>query len=328
MADREVPPPRVECGHPTPDGPCCRLKGHATPRHWARLFTARDTLPADEPADEPATEPSEKDDYCGARGDPRDANTPVCILPPGHEGPHKRLVMVYEVIPDPDATPATPPAAEPAEDDEEEAEDDGPRKPVPHAGLVSGGKMFCWHCGKHQQIFPEEGLIISAKSMKAMQLLGEDFEDRHRDCLETKDSPTKTKYTDPTAWRRGPDTGISSLTIYIVMMGLPNSELGRWRPDVPLDGADFGRCYRLLEQFPHWRPRLAEVTERFPAWTGLVGAWDELCALYRIALEAHGKCRFGGKTAQDKRDKDAARAADKVLYDRIKQLTSNPQKAP
>jgi len=29
--------PRVECGHPTPDGPCCRLQGHVSKTHWARM---------------------------------------------------------------------------------------------------------------------------------------------------------------------------------------------------------------------------------------------------------------------------------------------------
>ena len=29
--------PRIECGHPTPDGPCCRLQGHVSKTHWARM---------------------------------------------------------------------------------------------------------------------------------------------------------------------------------------------------------------------------------------------------------------------------------------------------
>lgn len=29
--------PRIECGHPTPDGPCCRLQGHVSKTHLARM---------------------------------------------------------------------------------------------------------------------------------------------------------------------------------------------------------------------------------------------------------------------------------------------------
>lgn len=32
--------PRIECGHPTPEGPCCRLQGHVSETHWARMPVA------------------------------------------------------------------------------------------------------------------------------------------------------------------------------------------------------------------------------------------------------------------------------------------------
>ena len=81
-------------------------------------------------------------------------------------------------------------------------------------------------------------------------------------------------------WLAGGDTGISSKVIWSVMMGQP-FDGGRWyHPDIPHDPSDFGRCHRLLELFPAWRARLSEVASAHPDWSGLVGAWDELTALY------------------------------------------------
>jgi len=79
-------------------------------------------------------------------------------------------------------------------------------------------------------------------------------------------------------WLAGGDTGTSSITIWSVMTGLPMPR--DRRPDVPHDPADFGRCHRLLETFPAWRERLAEVADLHPSWAGLVAHWDELTALY------------------------------------------------
>lgn len=79
-------------------------------------------------------------------------------------------------------------------------------------------------------------------------------------------------------WLAGGDTGTSSITIWSVMTGC-SMPRGR-RPSVPHDPDDFGRCHPLLELFPAWRERLPEVGARHPDWAGLVGAWDELTALY------------------------------------------------
>jgi hypothetical protein len=65
------------------------------------------------------------------------------------------------------------------------------------------------------------------------------------------------------------------------MTGRTNSRRGN---DVPLDPDDFGRCFRLLEHFPAWRGRIAEVGGRFPEWKPIVDAWPELEALYREEL--------------------------------------------
>ncbi len=82
----------------------------------------------------------------------------------------------------------------------------------------------------------------------------------------------------PDAWLRGGDTGISSETIWAVMMN--RSPGARFRPDTPADPSDFGRCHRLLQAFPWMRDRLGEVAAAYPKWKPLVDAWAELEALY------------------------------------------------
>lgn len=80
------------------------------------------------------------------------------------------------------------------------------------------------------------------------------------------------------AWIAGCDTGISSKTIFSVMTGRPF--MSDFRPDIPHDPDDFGRCYRLLEKIPEWRARMPEVAEKYPAWKGLVENWEGLTAMY------------------------------------------------
>lgn len=80
------------------------------------------------------------------------------------------------------------------------------------------------------------------------------------------------------AWISGCDTGISSKTIFFVMTGKPFT--GSFRPDVPHDPDDFGRCYRLLQKIPEWKTRMAEVSGKYPEWAGLVEHWDELTEMY------------------------------------------------
>jgi hypothetical protein len=78
-------------------------------------------------------------------------------------------------------------------------------------------------------------------------------------------------------WIRSGDTGISSETIWSVMMGEPPPGRGG---SIPYDPADFGRCHRLLALFPEWRHRLPEVEAHDPMWGPLVREWDALTALY------------------------------------------------
>lgn len=76
-------------------------------------------------------------------------------------------------------------------------------------------------------------------------------------------------------WLHGSERGMSSETIFGIMTGKPVGE-----GSIPLDPDDFGRCYRLLELFPEWRPRLHEVAAKYPEWSGLVACWPDLTALF------------------------------------------------
>ena len=79
----------------------------------------------------------------------------------------------------------------------------------------------------------------------------------------------------PEQWIVSRDTGLSSETIWAVMMGTQ----AEWA-SIPYDPSDFGRCHRLLEAIPEWRPRLPEVAEVYPEWKPLVDSWDEMTRLY------------------------------------------------
>lgn len=80
-------------------------------------------------------------------------------------------------------------------------------------------------------------------------------------------------------WLIGGDAGVSSKAIWSVMTGRASSSWERGST-TPRDPDDFGRCYRLLEDFPAWRERMPEVVAAHPEWSGLVAAWDELTSLY------------------------------------------------
>jgi len=75
-------------------------------------------------------------------------------------------------------------------------------------------------------------------------------------------------------WLLSSDTGASSKAIAAFMTGLPGG-----CGDYPYDPADLGRCLRLLEKFPEWERRLAEMAVINPGWAGFVGEWDNLKSL-------------------------------------------------
>lgn len=72
-------------------------------------------------------------------------------------------------------------------------------------------------------------------------------------------------------WVVSRDTGASSLAIWSHMMGCIPSHRS-----YPSDPSDLGRCLRLLEKVPEWKPRISEMAKYSPGWAGLVMQWEAL----------------------------------------------------
>lgn len=137
---------------------------------------------------------------------------------------------------------------------------------------MSGDELRCFNCGGTYKINLPASLRVAAAAMEA-------FAKDHANCKPSEAGAAKMKYSTPAEWRSSWDTGRSSLTIYGVMVGRPYHD-----PSVPLDPADFGRCYRLLKAFPEWRARISEVAEMYEAWKDLVRNWERLEFLYEQEL--------------------------------------------
>ena len=77
-------------------------------------------------------------------------------------------------------------------------------------------------------------------------------------------------------WLLGQDTGASSHCLCATMLDLPARD-NSW----PRDGGDLGRCLRLLDLIPEWKPRLAEMRPHCAQWSSLIDIWPRLEALFR-----------------------------------------------
>ena len=77
------------------------------------------------------------------------------------------------------------------------------------------------------------------------------------------------------AWLIGDDTGMSSMVICAHMCGVEPTDAYF----APSDPDDLGRCLRLLEKFPDWKPRIHELAKYGPAWEARVNHWDYLAVM-------------------------------------------------
>lgn len=100
-------------------------------------------------------------------------------------------------------------------------------------------------------------------------------------------------YMTPEEWIINEDVGVSSRTIWCVLMGLfykkivgAEKRVCEGRFDVPHDPSDFGRCSRMFEHLPQWKGRLSEVSAVFPKWEPFVREWDKMEGLYQRDLES------------------------------------------
>jgi hypothetical protein len=74
-------------------------------------------------------------------------------------------------------------------------------------------------------------------------------------------------------WLAGGDSGMSSEAIVHHMLGMESDG------SYPYDPADLGRCLRMLELFPEWKPRITEMAVYSKAWKSLADRWDSLAAM-------------------------------------------------
>lgn len=139
-------------------------------------------------------------------------------------------------------------------------------------GGATGESGYCQRCGQGFGFGQSQPLYMAIAMMNA-------FVKEHSKCKDTgRVEPSPASAHD---WFKSRDTGTSSLTIYSVFMHT-DSPHHCYSP--PSDPADFGRCYRLLQLMPSWRPRLQEVADKHPKWKPFVARWDELTELYEEEL--------------------------------------------
>jgi hypothetical protein len=76
-----------------------------------------------------------------------------------------------------------------------------------------------------------------------------------------------------TEWFCSRDTGESSKCIAAYMAG---ADMDKVRSNsTPYDPSDLGRCLRLLEKFPEWKPRMGEMAQVSKGWEKILPHWDE-----------------------------------------------------
>ena len=82
----------------------------------------------------------------------------------------------------------------------------------------------------------------------------------------------------PHQWIIEGDVGVSSKTIWAVMMGvaIKQRQCDEHDYDTPHDPDDFKRCHKLIVLIPDWRERLNEVANIFPKWKPFIREWIKL----------------------------------------------------
>lgn len=77
-------------------------------------------------------------------------------------------------------------------------------------------------------------------------------------------------------WQK--EHGCSAACIRAFMEGVLTPTTGSFNVSWPWDRDDFGRCYRLLQQWPQWKSRMPEMATLHPSWEFLAQNWSELDA--------------------------------------------------
>lgn len=85
-----------------------------------------------------------------------------------------------------------------------------------------------------------------------------------------------TDFAKVAEWFVSGDTGISSKSIAAVMCGANVQKIEDYPP---ADPSDLGRCLRLLEKFPEWKPRMHEMAAVSKRWAHVLPHWDNAAAI-------------------------------------------------
>lgn len=125
------------------------------------------------------------------------------------------------------------------------------------------------HCRTAQDVNADAHLIAACDPDTIRELLAE------RDQLAALEAAREDASIERRAllWLAGGDSGMSSKAICYHMLGMKSDG------SFPLDPSDLGRCLRLLELFPEWKPRIGEMARYSPYWAALVERWDELAEM-------------------------------------------------
>lgn len=98
-------------------------------------------------------------------------------------------------------------------------------------------------------------------------------------------------------WLGGGDVGLSSMTIFRKLRGVPSFDQMAHTADAhPRDIWDLKRCIALLDVLPGLKERLPEVAEVSLEWKGLVEDWDALESSFR---EESASNDFTGNKTRD-----------------------------
>lgn len=76
-------------------------------------------------------------------------------------------------------------------------------------------------------------------------------------------------------WFASDDCGASSEAMACIALGATE---GYFYP--PVDGSDFGRCYRLVFLVPQIKLFFPDIAKACPDFIPVLDNWDELCKLY------------------------------------------------
>ena len=122
-------------------------------------------------------------------------------------------------------------------------------------------------------------------------------------------------------WIASGDTGTSSKAIMLwFSAGVVD---GTWGASTPSDPADLGRCLRLLERFPEWKPRMAEMAGAGGLWPTFSKRWSEIeaCFIAECGGELPGRndCGWSCPKTYDlmKRVHKQAYEADKPAWQEV-----------